>query len=209
MRRVAVWLLVAVLLVGAHAATHDAWRAACLIAALLLFGALAPRALRTAILVLGLVATLLGIGFGTGVLLDALPALIAALVAWLFARTLITGRRPLIARAIAVLDGEEQLDDAQVAGYARRLTWLWAIWQGALAAFGAIVVMRTHGLGPLFPAWLPSPVVYGVLILPLAVIALFLGEYLLRPRLLPQARRHPLWQFFKGLLQAWPRLIGD
>jgi len=59
-------------------------------------------------------------------LLDALPALIAALVGWLFARTLRRGRRPLIARAIAAVDGPALLGDPHVARYARALTAIWA-----------------------------------------------------------------------------------
>ena len=55
-------------------------------------------------------------------LLDALPALIAALVGWLFARTLRRGCRPLIARAIAAIEGPEQLADPRVTRYARTLT---------------------------------------------------------------------------------------
>ena len=50
------------------------------------------------------------IGFGYG---DAVarptPALIAALIGWMFARTLLRGRRPLIARAIVAMDGPQML----------------------------------------------------------------------------------------------------
>ena len=71
--------------------------------------------------------------------LDTLPALIAALVGWLFARTLCAGRTPLIARAIAAIDGPRWLDDPAVAAYARRLTAVWAVWQFALAACAALL----------------------------------------------------------------------
>ena len=46
--------------------------------------------------------------------LDVLPALIAALVGAVFARTLRRGRTPLIARAIAAIDGVVWLDDTVV-----------------------------------------------------------------------------------------------
>ena len=88
--------------------------------------------------------------------LDALPALIAALVGWLFARTLRAGRTPLIARAIAAIDGAQWLDDPAVAAYARRLTAVWAAWQFALAACAALLALRAHGIFA-DAAWPPSP----------------------------------------------------
>jgi len=209
MCRTAGWLLAAVLLIGAHVLTDGVWRALCLIGALLIFGWLAGAVLRRAILALGLVAASLAIAFGAGVLLDTLPALIAALVAWLFARTLRAGRRPLIARAISVLDGQARLHDPQVARYARRLTWVWAIWQCVLGAVGALIAIHAHAHWPDLPIPLPSPLVYETLVLPLAVAMLFVGEYVARPRLLPQAPRHSLGQFIKHLLQAWSQLIED
>lgn len=209
MRRAAVWLLVVALLIGAHMVHTDSWRAACLTGALVLFGLLAPGPLRAPTATFVVLAALLGIGLGVDLLLDALPAMIAALVGWLFARTLLGERRPLIARAIAVLDGEQPLDDPQVSRYARRLTWLWSVWQGALACVGVLVVLRAHDWLAAFPVRLPGPAIFGALVLPLGVALLFLAEFFARPYLLRQAPRHRLWPFVKNLLGAWPRLIDD
>ena len=77
--------------------------------------------------------------------LDALPALVAGLVGGVFARTLRRGRTPLIARAIAAIDGAAWLDDPAVSRYARRLTWLWALYQFALAAAAALLALHAHG----------------------------------------------------------------
>lgn len=140
--------------------------------------------------------------------LDALPALIAASVGWLFARTLARGRTPLIARAIAAIDGPQWLNDPAVAAYARRLTAVWAAWQFALAACAALVTLHAHGFFA-DAAWLPSPRVFGWIILPLAVAALFLGEFFLRPHLLPQAPRRGLFAFLAALIRHWPALLAE
>lgn len=138
--------------------------------------------------------------------LDALPALIAALVGWLFAHTQARGRTPLIARAIAAIDGPQWLTDPAIATYARRLTAVWAAWQFALAACAALLALHAHGFFA-DAARLPSPRMFGWIILPSAVAALFLGEYFLRPRLLPQAPRQGLFDFFVALIRHWPALL--
>lgn len=203
MGRAAGWLGIVALAVYAHLAHSDALRALIAFAAIGLIGASVPASLRRALALLALVALACLLGGGSGVLLDALPVLIAAFVAWLFARTLRHGRTPLIGRAIVALDGSGQLDDASTARYARQLTWLWAIWQTTLALIGAACAA---GVGP---AWLPGARTFGIVVLPGAVVLLFLAEFALRPRLLPQAPRHRLWPFVRALVQAWPQLLQD
>jgi predicted LPLAT superfamily acyltransferase/uncharacterized membrane protein len=140
-------------------------------------------------------------------LLDTLPALIAALVGTAFARTLARGHTPLIARAIAAIDGADLLADAAVARYARRLTWLWAVYQFALAGIAALLALHAHGwlVLPLGagPGWL------GFVWLPAAVALLLLGEFALRPWLLPHAPRHNLFGFVVNLVRCWPQLLRD
>jgi len=209
MLRLAGWLMVAALALGAHAFDSDSLRAACAGAVLALLVATAPAALR---LSLGLPA-LLALGVlafgGTARLLDLVPALIAGVIAWLFARTLRGARRPLIARAIAVIDGEQQLSDPAVARYARRLTQLWATYQALLALGAGLLASHAAFAMPPLPEWLPGPRAYGAIVLPLAVLVLLLGEYLLRPYLLPQAPRQHLHIFLARLVRAWPRLLDE
>lgn len=159
----------------------------------------------------GVVAlALLGHYFGGAELrgaLDALPALIAALIGWLFARTLARGHTPLIARAIAAIDGPQWLEDPAVAAYARRLTAVWATWQFALAACAVLLALHAHGI--FIAAVLPSPRAFGWVVLPLAVSALFLGEFFLRPNLLPQVPRRGLFAFLAALIRHWPALVSE
>ncbi|HEY2395027.1 MAG TPA: hypothetical protein VGH81_03460 [Rudaea sp.] len=147
------------------------------------------------------------LGYGESAL-ALMPALIAALIGWIFARTLRSGRRPLIARMIAAMDGEEMLRDEGIARYARRLTGLWAGWQGALALLGLLLAIVATCCAADW-RWLPGARLFGAVLLPAAVVALLLGEFLLRPHLLPQAPRRSLPQFLHGLLRAWPAALND
>jgi hypothetical protein len=187
----------------------DVGRILCALLALALIGAVAPRSLWPGWIVVVASAPALLVGFGAAVLLRLLPALIAGFVAFIFARTLVRGREPLIARAIAVLDGAHQLEDSRIAGYARRLTGIWAVYQTLLAVSGMAIALHAQGWFPGAPAWMPTPRVFGAAILPGAVAALFAGEFLLRPRLLPQAPRHGFVAFARALVQAWPKLLED
>jgi hypothetical protein len=202
------WLCVAVLAVGAHWYDSDALRGACAAAVLGLLAITAPASLRVSLVAVGVVAVAIVVVFGSSVFFDALPALIAAFVAYLFGRTLLPGHRPLIARAIVSIDGPEWLDDPAVAGYARRLTWIWTIYQTflAIAALAAVLVQR--GFFPALAGTMPGPRVFGA-VLPLAVALLFVIEFAMRPRLLPQAPRHRLISFARRLILAWPTLLDD
>jgi uncharacterized membrane protein len=202
------WLGILVLALSARWYDSDICRGACAFLVLALIGAGAPRALRFPIALTALIALTLVISSGVGRLFDALPALIAALVAWIFARSLYRGRTPLIGRAIAAVDGAAQLDDPAVARYARRLTWVWAVYQTVLAAIAMLLAARAAGslnlpVQDLNPRW------FGAIVLPLAVATLFLGEFVARRWLLPQAPRHRLVAFVRDLIRVWPSLLGD
>ena len=208
MPRILGWLGIIALAVCARWFDSAVLRAACVPALLLLIASSAPAPMRRPLIVLA-VLTALPIGFGFGdTLLDATPALIAALVGWMFARTLLRGRRPLIARAVVAMDGPQLLEDPAVARYTRRLTLIWALYQAALAAIALLLALCAWYGPQRWPA-LPGPRLFGVVWLPLCVAALVLAEFVLRPRLLPQAPTHSLYAFVRGLVRAWPLLLAE
>ena len=139
--------------------------------------------------------------------LDALPALIAAAVGAAFAPTLAGRRTPLIAPAIAPIDGAPLLAAGNVARYARRLTLIWSLYQFALAGIALGLALRAHGWFALPVSVTPGE--FGVIGLPLAVAALFVGEFALRPLLLPQVPRKNLFVFVGALVRHWPQLLRD
>jgi uncharacterized membrane protein len=113
---------------------------------------------------------------------------------------------PLIARMIAAIDGPDMLNDPAIAAYARGLTRLWSLYQFALALIGVLLAVAAWS-GARAPL-LPGPRLFGLL-LPLLVAALLLAEFALRPRLLPQAPRHSLPAFVRGIARAWPLVLAD
>jgi uncharacterized membrane protein len=205
--RIVAWLGVVALAILGAGLDSALLRGLCLPAVLLALAASA-RALRMALLWLAAVALIaLLLGYGEAAL-SLTPALIAGLIAWIFARTLARGRRPLIARMIAAMDGAQMLQEPAIDRYARRLTALWAAYQGALALLG--VLLAAHKW--FFPgrlSWLPDTRLFGILILPAAVTILLLVEFALRPRLLPQAPQRSLPAFLRGVLLAWPAALED
>ena len=204
--RVSAWFAVVALVVLGEVLHNETIAATAAPVALAALWFTSPHALRGAILTVAVCAAILLIAGGAGCMIDSLPALVAALVGWMFARSLLQGRTPLIARAISAIDGAQQLDNAVVARYAVRLTIVWAVYQGVLALIGLLCVAHAHG--ELAATVLPSPGVFGAT-LPLAVGALFLGEFALRPLLIPQAPRRGLFAFLHDLQRVWPDLIED
>ena len=205
MARALAWLAIFVLAATAQWLDNAQLRAAC-VPALLLALALNAPVLRIAALALA-ASALAPIAFGRGdATLDLAPALVAALIGWIFLRTLLRRRQPLIARLIAAIDGTEPLSDAAVARYARRLTAVWAAFQFALALL-ALGVACFAWFTPGYAA--PAPRWFGLIVLPAAVAALLLLEFLLRPWLLPQAPRHSLPAFIGGIVRAWPAALRD
>lgn len=164
---------------------------------------------RRALIWLGVIAlTAIAYLSGNALLRDALPVLLTSFVAWLFARTLRAGRTPLIARAIAALDGPQWLADPAIARYAWRLTLLWATYLFLLASVVATLALHAR-YGATSSTWTQTAQRFGAPGLPLAVAALFIGEFALRRRLLPQAPRYGFFAFVRGLIRHWPALLDE
>lgn len=154
-------------------------------------------------------------GFGD-LLLEAVPIIICAALAWWFARSLRRGR-PLVARCIAAIEGESRLAERGVARYARQLTVFWA----ALMAFQAVVMavlwLLAEGAGMLARLGLAVPLavdarlaaawlhVGGYALLP----AVFVLEYAWRRWHLRHLRHPGLVSFLRQLARNWPRLLHD
>ena len=203
--RAAVWLAILALALLGRWRHDDAITAAVVPLALAFLFFASPRTLHGAIVAMALVEAAAWWFGGVEATIDLLPAAIAAFVGWLFARSLLRPRRPLIACAISAIDGEAILRDARIARYARRLTLLWAFFQFAMTALCVLCLLGDRGWLSL-PV-LPSPRLFGTTVLPLAVAMLFIGEFFLRPALLPQAPRHTLAGFLAALGRVWPQLI--
>ena len=118
------------------------------------------------------------------------PILIYVFVCWVFARTLLPGREPLVTRiARLVRDGE--LPEPLVE-HTRRVTWLWAVVPAVMAAISLALARFAE------PAtWSLFTNVVSYLVLG----ALFLLEYLYRLLRYPAIRHDSPWQVASRL--AW------
>ncbi|HET6603326.1 MAG TPA: ketosynthase [Xanthomonadaceae bacterium] len=120
------------------------------------------------------------------------PVLVPGFMAWLFGRTLVRGRRPLIERMAAHLHGSEPLDPG-IPAYARRVTAVWAVVLATLAAINLLLallavpggVLEAVGITPSLPVSQQLWSLVANLGTYAAIAALFVGEYLWRRRRFP------------------------
>jgi uncharacterized membrane protein len=137
-RRYALWLLPVYPLLAIAGAVSHRQVFALLALALLLTVLLLPQLLaRSGVAWLFWFAVLAGLllvwllGF-VGLLLEAIPVLINALLAIWFGASLATSE-PLVERFIIAIEGAERLQQPGVITYARQVTWFWALLLGAQA----------------------------------------------------------------------------
>ena len=110
-------------------------------------------------------------------------------LAFTFGVTLRRGARPLIARlADRVHDGLTPAMER----YTRKVTLAWTVYFCAMAALSVAI----HALAP-FTTW----ATFANLLTPLALVAMFVGEYTLRYRLHPEFERSSL----KDMVRAYSR----
>ena len=137
------------------------------------------------------------------------PILINGFMAWVFGRTLKTGRTPLIERAIVALHGTTDDVTVEMLAYARRLTLVWTCLFVALTAINLALAVLANPGGLLLSVGLQSPVtvpleawsLFANVLNYLIVGALFVGEYWLRRRRFPQ-------QSYRGFFDFTRRLAG-
>ncbi|UXI68709.1 xanthomonadin biosynthesis protein [Tahibacter amnicola] len=144
-----------------------------------------------------------------------LPVLINAAIAGFFARTLLPGNRPLVARAIVAIEGEERLALPGVAGYALGLTWAWAIVLGAQALVllaGAVLavpggILDDLGIAPAFAVSRDTFIWYGH-VGSYGVIALcFAAEFAYRHWHLRHLPHLSARQFASNLSRNWRSIV--
>ena len=205
-------------LVGAF--THDSdWyiaALACLLAGLglLLVDRRRPRAsLMWAVLTL---AALVAIVVGHALLvLDVLPVLANAALAWLFGHTLRRGSLPLVARLVKVVESEQRLQIRGVARYARQVTWFWTVLLLTQAMVASVLLvcaepggmLASMGLDsplPVAQAWAAWYMHLGAWLVPLLAMVLEYGFRRWHMRHVPQMGLH---QFILRLAVCWPRVI--
>jgi uncharacterized membrane protein len=148
-----------------------------------------------------------------GLLLEAVPVFINALLAYWFGRTL-SSSEPLVARFVIVIEGRARLAQPGVAGYARQVTWFWTLLLSAQATLLAVLLLCAEHGGLLARAGIASPLpisdrwaaawlhVGGYLLLGAA----FLLEYSYRRWRLRHLSHPGLHDMLMQLALHWPQL---
>lgn len=114
--------------------------------------------------------------------LRAFSVLVQAALVWLFARTLLPGREPLIARIARV---ERGTLDAELTRYTRRLTWIWTLTFLALTGASLYCAVTSNMVG-LVVGYVP-------------VAGLFFGEYAYRRWRFPNHRHETPWRVIRRI----------
>jgi hypothetical protein len=150
-----------------------------------------------------------------GLALMALPVVFLGGASWLFARTLRSGREPLVARFVRMIEGDVRLGLPGVRGYARGATVYWATLLAALALVSLLIALCAQPGGWLAALGWPAPVALRGSLLawyPEAgcwalLLAGFAGEYLFR-RWWLRAIPHPgVRRFVTQIVRRWPTLL--
>ena len=149
-----------------------------------------------------------------GLLLELVPLLVNALLAWGFGRTLWTPE-PLVARFIIAIEGAGRLVQPGVARYARQLTVFWTLLLAAQALLLALLLLCAAHDGLLARLGIASPLAVsdrwaaawlhagGYLLLG----AVFLLEYGYRRWRLRHLSHPGLHTMLRQLALHWPRLL--
>jgi uncharacterized membrane protein len=137
--------------------------------------------------------------------LFAPPVLINFFVAWIFARTLLTGQIPLIERLVRLLHEPGEALDPAIPLYARRLTFAWAILLGMLGCINLALALCAVPAGILVLAGLEPPIEFALatwslfanLLNYLIVGAFFLAEYAYRQHRFPRQPYRNIFEFIR------------
>lgn len=193
-----------------------------LTAALLLLVAWLPQVLRrhsaaalAAWLALGALLLVPAIFGHAQLALMALPVVFMAVIAWVFARTLVRGREPLVTRFVRVIEGDARLALPGVRGYTRGVTIFWAVLLGAMSLLSLLIALfavpggwlATLGAAPALGlpgsllAWYPEAGCWALL------LAAFVGEYLFRRWHLRGIPHPSAKRFAMQVARRWPALV--
>lgn len=149
-----------------------------------------------------------------GLLLEAVPVLINALLACWFGRTLATAE-PLVERFIVAIEGAERLRQPGVVAYARQITWFWTLLLAGQALLLAVLLLCADHDGLLARAGIASPLAVpgrwaaawlhlgGYLLLGAA----FVLEYAYRRWRLRHLHHPGLHDTLLQLARHWPQLL--
>lgn len=145
------------------------------------------------------------------------PILINAYLAWLFGRTLVSTRTPIIVKLVQLLHGpEEQLDDS-IVQYASQLTAAWTALFVTLGLVNLVLALLAEPGGLMMAAGFTPPAtvpretwsLFANVLNYAIVAAFFLAEYAYRRRRFPQQPYRGLFDFLRRAITIAPAMLAD
>ena len=194
LRLVAAGLAGAAYLGGTHwlmtSAPSSSWNAVLIVGPMLAAAAVVARQRRqralALVLALATAALVVQAARGGGVAAETLylgqHVAIHLLLAFVFGSTLAAGREPLVSALARRVHGGLT---PEMAAYSRKVNVAWTVYFVAMALVSIVVFVAAP-----FAVW----ATFANLVTPLAIVAMFVGEYLLRYRLHPEFERATLAQ---------------
>ncbi|MGH8178752.1 MAG: ketosynthase [Steroidobacter sp.] len=149
--------------------------------------------------------------------LYAPPVLVPAFMAWIFGQSLLRGRTPLIAQLIRHMHTTSDVEpEPGVWAYARTLTWGWTLLFVTIATVNLVLAALAKPDGLLLASGITPRVavpqewwsLFANVIGYLLVAAFFVIEYAWRRHRFPQQPYRNMFDFFRRMLIAMPRLLG-
>jgi uncharacterized membrane protein len=162
-------------------------------------------------------AVIIGTGvLGVGpILLSCVPVLINLALSWVFGRTLLAGRIPLIARIIASVESPARLEEPGIAPYARNLTRFWACFLAIQAMLLAVLlgcavpggILFDLGITPPFAvpaAWAMGYAHAGAYVM---IAVTFAAEHVFRQYHLRHVSHPGFRELVMKVAVRWPKLV--
>jgi uncharacterized membrane protein len=146
------------------------------------------------------------------------PAVLSdLLVAWIFARTLLPQRVPLVERIVRLLHAPDESLNPAIGPYARRLTLAWAVLFGSLGAISLLFALLATpngilvliGVHPAFTVSQHSWSLFANFIEYLLVAGFFALEYSYRRQRFPEQPYANIFDFLRRMLAVAPEAIGS
>lgn len=145
------------------------------------------------------------------------PVIIPSAIAWLFGRTLLDGRMPLIEQFVRAMEQPGFEPDAAIQRYARQLTSVWAAMLVSLALINLLLAAFAAPRGLLIAlGFTPAVTVpqetwslFANFIAYMVIVVFFIIEYAFRRRRFPDQPYRNFADFIRRTIAASPRLLGQ
>lgn len=151
-----------------------------------------------------------------GILLFLPPVAFNFLIAWMFGRTLVRGRTPLIEQLIRLMHPPDDVLEPAIFRYARRLTLAWCVLLAALGTINLVLalcvvpngMLQALGVTPFVQVARETASLFANLLNYLIIAGFFTVEYSYRRWRFPAQPYRNMLDFMRQAAAVGPRVFG-